>query len=75
MASPPGFWRDHGQSMSAQTEIRKKTHKEIVNLARAFRITGDGGQEGLRLAKKKSTRLMWHFFVFLMALQVVHDAF
>ena len=50
--SPPGFWRDHGQSMSAQDEIRSQKMMKSVNLARAVRILGDGGQEGRYLAKQ-----------------------
>jgi len=51
--SPPGFWCDHGQSLSAQAEIRNQKVRKSVNLARAVRISGDGGQEGRHLAKKK----------------------
>ena len=43
----------HGQSLSVQAEIRKQKIRKSVNLARAVRISGDGGQEGRHLAKRK----------------------
>ena len=42
-----------GQSMYVQAEIRTKKMRKSLNLAWAVRISGDGGQEGRHLAKKK----------------------
>ena len=41
------------KSMSAQAEIRNTNTWKPVNLALAVRISGDGGQEGRHLAKRK----------------------
>ena len=51
--SPPGFWRVHGLTRSTHAEIRYLHTWKSVNLAWAVRISGDGGQEGRHLAKKK----------------------
>ena len=49
----PGFWRVHGLTRSTHAEIRYLHTWKSVNLAWAVRISGDGGQEGRHLAKKK----------------------
>ena len=48
------FWRDHGQSMSAQAEIRNNDIWKSVHLEWAVRFSGDGGQEGRTWPKKDS---------------------
>ena len=53
--SPPGLWRVHGLTRSAHAEIRNTKTWKSVNLAWAVRISGDGGQEGRHLAKKKGS--------------------
>ena len=53
--SSPGvfFLRVHGLTRSTHAEIRYTHTWKSVNLAWAVRISGDGGQEGRHLAKKK----------------------